>query len=217
MSALAAFLLGALAPLLMVAVERRRSARLRTAVLDAVHELARPLTAVRMGIRALAPEAECRLDSELERARSSLHALTGAVGGSADRSPEHFAAADLLRDVAEVWSLIAARAGRSLEVRTETGSMLTGDRGQLGQALVNLIANSLQHGSGSISMSALDRPGGCRIEVCDEGPARDSFEDGRSGRGLRIVGRTVAVHGGSLDCSRLGDGAVALDLPGEAR
>lgn len=217
MSAAVAAALGALVPCALLLRERRRLTTIRESVLDAVHEVARPLAAVRLGIAVLEPGHGHRLDPELDRARSSLGALADAVAGVRRSGGEAFAVSDLVSEVAATWSLVAAGSGRRLDLRVDSDATVLGDRSKIAQAVVNLVANSLQHGRGAISLNAVDRPGGCRIEVRDEGRGARRPEDRRAGRGLRIVRRTAELHGGRLDLSRLGEGAVGLELPSARR
>jgi signal transduction histidine kinase len=99
-----------------------------------------------------------------------------------------------------------------------------GDRLRLGQAVSNLLANAVEHGSGRIELSARAAGGRLRIEVADEGPglpapvaalargARGGI--GRRGRGLAIASAIVVRHGGRIVTAPSARGArVIVELP----
>ena len=92
---------------------------------------------------------------------------------------------------------------------------------QIAQALDNLIANALEHGSPPLSLTACTISGRVRITVSDRGPRaalNGSNGNGsapeRRGHGLALVSEIAAAHGGRFAISRSRNGTVAaLELP----
>lgn len=197
----------------------------------ACHEVRGPLTAAFlaldvMGRRGEAPQERIAgLDEQLRRARLALDDLSAARRGhvAAERQ-EPVGVAAVLARVEATWSPVAAARGRELSVEvTATGHVLA-DRVRLAQAIGNLIANALDHGSGAVTVRA--RVVGCRvrIEVGDGGSGlaeplgvllrRARGRLGRRGHGLAVAAGIAARIGGELVCAPSAAGAaMALDLP----
>jgi signal transduction histidine kinase len=104
------------------------------------------------------------------------------------------------------------------------------DATQLEMALLNLVANALDAmpDGGTLSIAAVARPDGVRVEVADTGtgiPAAvmDRLFDAwvttkpqgqGTGLGLAIVRDVVRAHGGSISASNQATGALfVIDLP----
>lgn len=208
---------------LAVAVWRLR--RRLELVAQAAHELRGPLTAVSYAVAALRREAggvrrALRFESELERMRIGLEDLDAArAGRRAPARPQAVRLEQALDRAAASWRP-ALGAGRGLRVRWEAGGALVrADRTRLAQALGNVMANAVEHGSGTIEVRAVRRDDrSVRVEVSDEGPAvrqgrRRRPAPGR-GRGLGIASRAVREAGGRLELDRRPDGTTAaIELP----
>jgi signal transduction histidine kinase len=144
----------------------------------------------------------------------------------------------LLEAQVTAWRAVAVARGRDVRLVAGTPSLtLAVDHRLLRQALANLIANALDHGTGDVLLAARRRGGRVRIEVLD-GPRRRPAAAPvavprssllgairragrhRRGHGLRVAADVAARHGGRLLLARDGRGAVAvieLPLPGTAR
>lgn len=207
--------------------------RRKEMVARACHELRGPLTAARLSLatierrREAAPERVAGLDLELRRAGLALDDFAAARSGRVvpDRN-EPVEVRELLEEQQESWSVVAGAFGSVLELGSVAAGMrVQGDRLRLAQAVSNLIANALEHGSGAIELSA--RSIGLRhvrIEVIDQGPGlpaavadltrRARGGRGRRGRGLAIAADIAQRHGGRLASAPSAQGArVGLELP----
>ena len=160
------------------------------AVGDAEHELRGALTAF-----GFVPE----LASEMERARAALEDLAAARHGrSRPRAAEPLALERIARSAAAAWEPAARALGRRIEIHWDAGPIrVPGDRGRFAQALGNLFANAVEHGSGPIALRATRAEGRVRVELAN-GVDR--------GRGLRIASRAVEECGGTLALA-------SIDLP----
>jgi len=194
--------------------------RLRAELLDAAHELARPLTALRLALtsggRPLAPEV---LDSEVVRAATVVEQLRLLGGAGGVRTNELFDLSCLAQEVSRVWQQIAVEAGGSIKVDAPAPLPVVADRARVGQALSNILANAIEHGEGAVRVALTRIDGACRIEVSNSVAARQA-SDGRRiqkqnlrGRGLSIVEAAVAASGGRFDSVRAADGQVVIELP----
>ena len=197
--------------------------RERRFVADASHELRTPLAALRTELE-LALRRE-RSPAELERALASaaeeterlsqlaedLLVLARANGGSLPVRREAIDLASLLGGLGERYAARATRAGRTLDLQTPAGLVVSGDRLRLEQALGNLVENALRHGRGRILVRAVPADGCVELHVTDEGdglrlePERafapfargDETSSAGAGLGLAIVEVVARAHGGS--------------------
>lgn len=215
----------------------RRPAR-REEMARACHELRGSLTAARLGLHAgkRTPLTEARLraiELELEKAALALDDLSGARprarGTVLSTRIRWLDLQELLVDTVEAWRGVAE--GRTVELRllrcAAAPEALRGDRLRLAQAIGNLIANAIEHGSGPVEVRARVEDPAVRIEVTDGGvglPApveelvrRRQRRGGRRGRGLAIAAGIAAAHGGRLAGAPSDRGArLVLELPRDA-
>jgi signal transduction histidine kinase len=218
-------------PLLAAASARSLLAgRRRTALNEALHELRRPLQALALAAPEAGTAGGAGVEYSLRMAAAALERLEREINGEATaavRAP--FAVEPLLEAAVARWQQRAALRGGSLRLRwAAADASISGDRGEISQALDNLIVNALEHGGPDVVVAALPAPGALRVSVTDSGrtaarasrrsaPARFAARmrgRRRHGHGLRVVRRVAAAHGGAfrLRCSEAGTEA-ALDLP----
>jgi two-component system phosphate regulon sensor histidine kinase PhoR len=210
----------------------------RDFVANVSHELRTPLTSLLGFVETLRgparadPAAQDRFLGIIERearrmARlvDDLLSLSRVEAEERRRPTGSVDLAELARGVASALEPVAARTGARIELAAaESGPVVPGDRGQLGQVLTNLVENAIKYGgAGAVRVSvagptqepALQRPG-ARIEVSDEGPGiaahhlprlterfyrvddHRSREVGGTGLGLAIVKHVVSRHRGRL-------------------
>ena len=189
----------------------------------AAHELRGPATALGLAVASLrrhpagsrhAPAFEVQLErmraglADLDLARSGRRAPPRAAVMSTER---------VLRGIAAGWRPVLRAGGRSLRVRSELGTAaVRADRRRLAQALGNLLANALEHGSGTVELNG--RRAGDRVvlEVRDEGGGQGPRAPGQPdrGHGLGIAATAAEEAGGSLTLERRRGGTVAaIELP----
>ncbi len=208
----------ALAGMAVVALRLHRRLEL---VGDAAHELRGPLATVSLALSSLrrepdGPSRAMPFETELERMRAGLADLDAARAGQrAPARPVVVSLERLLRGAVDGWRPIAWANGRDLRLRWEAGGAeVLADRGRISQALGNLVANAVEHGSGPVELHAARmRDQAVRVEVRDSGP---SFRGSLSqrplrdrGRGLGIVARAVEEAGGKLTVEHHHDGTTA--------
>jgi signal transduction histidine kinase len=210
----------------------RELRRGRELVARACHELRGPLTAAHLALHASdGPGARlAAIDLELRRAGLALDDLAAARSGrqAADRA-EVVDVGELLAYQAATWDAIAPVFGCELRVRAVAPDVLVrGDRIRLAQAVGNLVANALEHGAGTVEVSARAAAGRVRIAVSDEGaglpaPVADLARRarggrGRRGRGLAIATEIVERHGGRIVSAPSARGArLAIEMPAGSR
>jgi signal transduction histidine kinase len=169
---------------------------------DASHQLKTPLTAMRIRLEGalLAPavdrDAEIRGAVEeidrLQRSVDDLLRLARDVPG--DR--RSLDVTDLINTAAATWRS-RLEGGRRLEVRVPDGlSRITVSESALRQILEVLVDNAIEHGGGTVTISARALHGGVIIDVADEGAGLGDpehiFERRRSGGGGTGIGLALA-------------------------
>jgi signal transduction histidine kinase len=152
----------------------------------------------------------------------------GGGGGSAARAragAQPVDVAALLRAQGAPWAAAAPSVGRRVRLAVPAGPLtVRGDRARLAQAVGNLIANAMEHGRGTVTLSAATAAAFVRIEVADEGlglaaPVErllvsDRLSRRRRGHGLAVAAEVAAAHGGRLVTAPSRSGArLALELP----
>jgi signal transduction histidine kinase len=153
----------------------------RAAAADASHQVRTPLTALRLGLERalLSPDAD--RDAAIKQALERADRVEATVLEVLSRSRDPLAPVERV-DVASV--ITAARAGRwgelararhrSLELRVETGlPPAAATTAVLDQVLDVLVSNALEHGAGTVAVSARTAGDGVAVDVADEG---DGFE-----------------------------------------
>ena len=200
-------------------VGRARINRRRQALNRALHELRRPLQALALGA------AGDRADPQVRAAIDALADLDREIngGGQPEARRRRVEARELAREAVERWRRPALRLGRTIELRWRAPSCpIECELEAISRALDNLIANSLEHGSGPIVLEGTSRPGRVRINVADRGlpppqtapPPRRPGRDPRRGHGIALVAAAASRHGGRFASCRGPQGASAvIELP----
>ena len=217
--------------------------RERAFVADASHELRTPLailkTEIELALREGRTQAElvealhsaAEETDRLAELAEALLIIARADGGGLALAPTALRSDELLEDVRARFAARMQANDRELVVDDDTAAVLTGDRRRLEQALGNLVENALQHGAGTIHLTAHADARRVELHVRDEGPGfppefiADAFERftradaartrGGSGLGLAIVQVIADAHGGAARAANHPDGGadVWIELP----
>ena len=210
------------------------------------HDLKTPLTRLRnrseAALRAAQSESDYRaaLETTIEesdgliRTFNALLMIARAEAGQARDDIAPFDAAEIARDIGELYEPVAEEKGIDLKVAAETPAMISGNRELISQALANLVDNAIKYAApAEISSANGANPevvvtaanGGDRVllSVGDAGPGIPEADRGRaverfvrletsrtqpgSGLGLSLASAVARLHGGEL---RLEDNAPGL-------
>jgi two-component system, OmpR family, sensor kinase len=215
----------------------------RSFIADASHELRTPLALLKaeLELSLRRPRTAEELEEALRSAAGETDRLTRLaehllVLARSDQGPltlrrEPIVAKSLAGKVAGRF----AAAGRAIEVEVPDGLGVSGDSVRLEQALGDLVANALEHGSGTVSITGAEEDGQVELHVLDEGPgfspaflpraferfsrADEARSGGGAGLGLAIVDAIARGHGGSAHAANRPDGGadVWLSLPASYR
>lgn len=157
-------------------------------------------------------QATTRIRAQAERAAKVIQRMRGFAR---KREPLHQSldAGEVIRDVVDLFEGVARRAGTPLTTQIEAGlPLLTGDRVQIQQVLLNLLQNAVDAsaGQGRVMLAARAVEDGVEISVADEGcglapEARERlFEPFFTtkpeglGLGLALCLTLAQAHGGKL-------------------
>src|SRR5262245_58013826 len=180
-----------------------------------------------LGLRALRPGVSPRHHFEeiqlaARQAADLTHQLL-AYAGHAPRRDERVSLSRLIQDMSRLLELSAGREARVGLDLDPALPLVEGDPGQLGQVVMNLVANAGEAGAGLVSVSA--RPvvlspapdgapaerDGVLLEVADDGRGLDAATRSRifdpffttraegRGLGLAVVHGIVSSHEGAID------------------
>lgn len=235
--------LGQLAAVFNATLQRLESsfAELKRFTADASHELRTPLTALRavgeVALRQRDNPAALRetIGSMLEEAQrlndlvESLLTLARMESGKVAIRPEQVRVAELVAEVRDSLSVLAAEKQQSVELMNDDALEVTADRVLLRQALMNIIHNAVRYSPAEtrITIRTRRRDSNAVIEVTDQGPgiapehhakmferfyrvdkARSRAEGGH-GLGLAIAKWSVERQGGRIELeSEVGKGSV---------
>jgi signal transduction histidine kinase len=208
------------------------------------HEIRNPLNALSINLELLEEDLAGRRTpvDTVELARREVGRLSRLVNDflvyARPTSPslEEFEGGELLSDVSALLAPTCERSGVELQVESAAVNV-RGDRGQLGQVLVNLALNAVQAMDGlparKVGLRAYAEGDAVVLEVADTGPGipagelrrvREAFytrRKGGTGLGLAIADRIVAAPRGRRELGNRREGGlvarVILPEPGRER
>lgn len=206
------------------------------------HDLKTPLTRLRnhaeQALRSSGSSDDYRgaLEKTIEESDNligifnALLTIARIEAGAEPSAPKLFDAAEVARDVAELYEPLAEEAGFELSVDADSDCCVNGSRELIGQAFANLVDNALKYGApkyedgsrdirievrrhkNAVELSVSDR--GAGIPQIDRERVLDRFvrlEDSRSlpgsGLGLSLAAAVARLHNGSV---RIEDNAPGL-------
>ncbi|WP_258724735.1 HAMP domain-containing sensor histidine kinase [Cellulomonas sp. NS3] len=198
----------------------------RELVADLSHRLRTPVTALRLDVDLLPdPEERARLTAHVDHLVEAVDDLVRtAREPAASRADARCDAAQVVRERARFWAVLAAAQSRELTVDVPDAVLDVGVAAtDLGAALDVLVDNVLTHTPERTPLALAVLPGTLvRVVVEDAGPGLGpgDVERGRSGAGstglgLDVARRTAEQAGGRLvvDRGSLGGARVTLELP----
>ncbi len=210
----------------VLAIGGLRARRRLELAAQAAHELRGAAVTVALAAAALRREPggirrALAIEAAVERLRGGLADLDCARDGQrAVASPAVVSLERLLRGTVAGWRSAARRNGRPMRLRWDGAPAdVRVDRRRLAQALSNLVANAVEHGSGPVELSGRRVGSDVVVEVRDGGPAKGTGTtrdrpDPDRGRGLAIATRAVEEAGGRLALDSRPDGTTAaIELP----
>lgn len=193
---------------------RWRTARRRTALNRAMHELRRPLQALVLSPGRRAPEPS---PGPLELALAALDDLDLAINGIRPTSARRpVAARPLVEGVVARWRPLAVRRDGEIDLEWAAGqAIVLADPVRVAQAVDNLLANAVEHGDGRVQVKARRGPVGLTIRVAAaRGPHIARHPDPRRGHGMAVVERVAVAHLGRFRVETRADTVIAiLELP----
>lgn len=170
---------------------------LKIATDSLAHDLKSPLTRLRAALERAADAADTPAAlGQVERAMAESDRLQGLVetalsisraeGGIGRESFAETDLTELLLTMAEIYAPLVEDGGRTITVDAPARCPWPVHRQLLGQAIGNLIDNSVKYGAGAITLALTDVGGRPRIAVADRGPG---IPAGRRADALRRFGR----------------------------
>jgi len=200
--------------------QRRLDAE-RTLAADVSHQLRSPLTALSLRLEQISTASkDSNVEQDANAALAQVDRLVKLVEGllttwrsTTDRDLTEIDVSNLLASVKDRWLAKVQSSGRRIAVSCEPGLAALGTPEVQELVLSVLIENSLQHGAGTIEISARDFQSWTLIEIKDEGTGisqdiestlmTQGATTGGTGLGLAWARNQVASDGGRLELRSL--------------
>jgi signal transduction histidine kinase len=200
----------------------------RELIADLSHRLRTPITALRLDTGLLNdPEERERMDTHVGELVAAVDTVIEAARSHRRRAPVRCDAAQVVRDRAKFWSVLAASQDRPFTVEIcDSAALVSTGATELGAGLDVIVDNIFKHTEPgtALSLSVAADKRSVKVTVADAGPGmpdaglarRGHSGTGSTGIGMDVARRTAERAGGSLE---LGTGldqrglSVTLDLP----
>jgi signal transduction histidine kinase len=205
--------------------------RERALIGDVSHQLRSRLTALQLRLDELATHPDPSARREALAALEQAERLTAVLDELLDAARAARAAGAELQDlrvgltaVADEWRPALRAAGRSIKIRVPDGLLARVTPTRIREAVGALVENAIQHGSGTVTLSARAADSTLLVEVGDAGPGVPEelvphvFDRGFSvgsstGLGLALARALVEADGGRLELSRARPPIFTIFLP----
>jgi signal transduction histidine kinase len=205
--------------------------RERELVGDVSHQLRSRLTALQLRLDELATHPDPSARREAIAALEQTEKLTAVLDELLDSARAARAAGAELQDlrqglsaVADEWRPALKAAGRSLKFRVPDGLLARVTPTRIREAVGALVDNAIQHGGGTVTLSARSAENSIAVEVSDSGAGVPEelvphvFDRGVSvgsstGLGLALARALVEADGGRLELSRARPAMFTIFLP----
>lgn len=205
--------------------------RERELVGDVSHQMRSRLTALQLRLDELATHPDPSVSKEALAALEQAERLSGVLDELLEAARAARAAGAELQDlrvglnaVADEWRPVVRAAGRSLRVRVPEGLLARVTPARIREAVGALVDNAVQHGGGTVTLSARATDHSLLIEVSDNGAGVPEelvphvFDRGVSvgsstGLGLALARALVEADGGRLELSRARPAMFTIFLP----
>lgn len=196
--------------------QRRLDAE-RTLAADVSHQLRSPLTALSLRLEQISQDTkDSKVHEDSIAALGQVDRLVRLVEGllttwrsTTDRDLTEIRVADLLESVSERWRSKVVSSGRKIVTECDPDLLALGTPEVQELVLSVLIENSIQHGAGTIRITARDFQSWTLIELGDEGSGISQDVEGTlmtqgattsgTGLGLAWARNQVASDGGRLE------------------
>ena len=205
--------------------------RERALVGDVSHQLRSRITALQLRLDVLASHPDPTAREEALAALEQTERLSGVLdellesaraARAAGAEPQDLKAG--LAAVADEWRPALRAAGRTLKLRVPDGLLARVTPARMREAVGALVDNAIQHGAGTVSISARAAENSLLIEVSDSGAGVPEelvphvFDRGVSvgsstGIGLALARALVEADGGRLELSRARPPVFTIFLP----
>ncbi len=205
--------------------------RERELVGDVSHQLRSRLTALQLRLDELATHPDPSARREATAALEQTDKLTEVLGALLEAARAARAAGAELQDlreglsaVADEWRPALRAAGRALKFRVPDGLLARVTPTRIREAVGALVDNAIQHGGGTVTLSARAAENSIVVEVSDSGAGVPEelvphvFDRGVSvgsstGLGLALARALVEADGGRLELSRARPPMFTIFLP----